>query len=675
MGSLHRFQTLFDAEQHLFVPDSPVWVSRCRLSLDPDRGIRFLQLRMVNCSEKTIRRVFLRVTCYNAAGSRLSRLEMLPLPPSEVLPGRIFGDGLAVRIAQPGAVRVEAFAQRVLFADGTAWDELRPEDALAYAPPEPLRQDDPADDALRLAAAREGLRCAYRYRRQAGVWTCVCGVPNGSRSLRCARCGADRLLLERLAEEPCPVPEQPSRPREEGRQPVFVSEDPAREPVMITEAPEFTPAVQPLRRSSSARDARERSEAGAGEEDGAENSLPAELMPDRHGRRMALAMAALILLALGAFCAYQFLMPWLRYRKAVRAQENGNEVLAAAIFTELGDYRDSALRLSAAAAGRGVGLMEQGRYEEALELFASMPDYASYAADCLYALGVQAYNEGDPELASSYADRLEEAYPDCDKLPLLRQYCDYAWGNRFAAEAAEVQVPSRKLSLYESAVARFRSADCADSAERVTECLYRIACIHMENGELLRPIREFREIEPYRDALDLRLQCMYDYVLLHLTYQDETAMAFLTELADYGNPDAQAILSRLNGEGFDFRVSLPHPDWSDDVVTDLGQVRIDYSIDAVADDGSDILISLICSMPDGRSYRANLNPDGSSSGSVTWAELELPTICEAEGELVISFYDPGLGVGDNPIYTYTFWFAPGNNEPTDVRDKTIVYGG
>ena len=116
-----RFQILSSARQELFSPDSPAWVSRVQLSLDLESGKRLLQTRLVNCSEKQIRQVFLRVICLGARRERLAQLELVPMPGLAAGPGRVFGDDKPVEIPVKGTVFAEVFAQRVRFADGSAW--------------------------------------------------------------------------------------------------------------------------------------------------------------------------------------------------------------------------------------------------------------------------------------------------------------------------------------------------------------------------------------------------------------------------------------------------------------------------------------------------------------------------------------------------------------------------
>ncbi len=126
MAAYQRFQVLSAARQNLFLPDSPVWVSRYQLSRDQESGKRLLQTRMVNCAEKDIQQVFLRVVCFDERRERLTQLELVPIETPRVKPGEVFGDDKLVELSVRGAVFAEVYAQRVRFTDGSAWDETDP---------------------------------------------------------------------------------------------------------------------------------------------------------------------------------------------------------------------------------------------------------------------------------------------------------------------------------------------------------------------------------------------------------------------------------------------------------------------------------------------------------------------------------------------------------------------
>lgn len=662
MATYQRFQTLSAAEQHLFGPESPVLVSRYQLSLDLESGKRLLQVRMVNLSEKRIRQVFLRVVCFDAAHTRLAQMELVPMPVESVLPGRVFGDNRVLELTPQGTSFVEAFAQRVRFYDGSTWDEERDQNYIAFPAPEPVEPEDPAYDRLSASAIAGGVRCDYYYRAQTGLWTCTCGLPNSSRALRCAHCGAKRAWLEKhmnREEQPAPAPA-----REAEKMPERI---PAPEPVVIT----AQPSVRPM---------------SAVEEFGLAGLLHSEPAPapapdpepeperSHAGRTAAIILAVLLFAAAGAFCTFRYLMPFLRYREALTEQSKGNYDRAMELFAELGEYKDSPEQITQTIAKRAFDMMGEGKYEEALAVFDTLEGYESSAADCIYSMGVLAFNDGRLDEAMDCVERLQERFPDYEKLPELRQYCMYSLGNRAAAQAAEQETADGRIKGYEEAIEYFTQANYEDSADRITECRYRIAIEYMGLDALTEAIEAFEQLAGYKQSDDFRKDCMFRYAQAHLENVDEVTMAYLETLAGEGYDGAQALLDRLNGDGFYFRLTEGSQDIPGalvtDTVDDLSQLYIHYSVDYVDEDGA-VLVLLCYTLPDGTSGRGLLNRNRESRGVVGWTEFPFPTDCKTGGMVRLEFYDSMRGDDAEPLEVITFTY---NWQEKEEGDKEEGHG-
>lgn len=650
MRNYHRFQVLSSARQDLFCPESPVWVSRCQLSRDLEGGKRLLQARMVNCSEKTIRQVFLRVVCLGANRERLTQLELVPMQSFSARPGELFGEDRPVEITSRGTVFVEVYAQRVRFSDGSTWDEPDVRGYLAFRA-EPVRPADPHYETLDDRARSGGVRNDCYFRAKPGLWVCTCGMPNTLRRLRCARCGANRLWLEQhmdpnLLDAPAPAraPEPPaSYPMPAPSVtvvPAPIHSDPPAQPTIIVQpAPESETEEEPVSHA---------------------------------GRNTAIVLAVLLFLALGVFFAYRYLAPYLRYREALKEQAAGNYDEAVAIFEDLGEYRDSLDQISESLARKAAGLMGEGKYQEAMELYTSIGGHEERIADCLYSLGVLAFNGQDVETALEYVEQLQDRYPDYDKTATLAQYCYYSLGNRAAAEAAAETDPARRINLYEEASSYFARTDgYEDSNERIRECAYREAQAYRESNEIEEAIGCFGELGDYKDAAQQQLDCMMEYVMQHLEAPDDATYTYLQKLVEANYSDAQNILDRLNGVGFSFEVlwdeqgeALP------DQITDLSKVVIQYSVELRDEQGA-VLVLVLYELPDGRQGRALLNTDRSSAGRRSWTDFPFPANCSADGTVTLTFYDAMLGENAEPLQTVTFSFA--QSQTPEMEDAAASF--
>ncbi|MBR4193181.1 MAG: tetratricopeptide repeat protein [Oscillospiraceae bacterium] len=630
-----RFQILSSARQELFSPDSPAWVSRVQLSLDLESGKRLLQTRLVNCSEKQIRQVFLRVICLGARRERLAQLELVPMPGLAAGPGRVFGDDKPVEIPVKGTVFAEVFAQRVRFADGSAWDEAAVGEYLAFTAV-PVRPADPHYETLSARARSGNVRNDCYFRSQQGLWVCTCGLPNSQRSLRCVRCGADRLWLEKHMDpnlidapppekrpEPAPVPVPAVTVL-----PAPVRSEPAPPPTIIVQTP---PEPEPE---------------------------PTEDPGDRAGRIAALVLALLLCLGIGAFCAVRYLKPWLRYREALQEQAAGNYEQAAAIFKDLGDYRDSPEQIRQSLLRKGLSLMNREKYQQAMEIFESVDRQEPHIADCLYAMGVLAYNDKDPETALEYVEQLRDRFPDYEKTGQLAQYCYYSLGAR-SAEAAGQSGGLEQINAYQTAIDWFvQASDYEDSGERIRECQYRIARAYWEQGDQVEAVLRLDGIQDYKDAAELRHEWMYDYLRDNLDTYPYSAVApdWLNELVEIDYPGAWELYNTINEAACSFYIVDAEGVRLQEAVHDLSEVYIAYYVEPDLRFGA-VPVLACYELPDGREGAAFLNEDHSAEGRRAWKDIPFLTDCETDGTVSLRFYDARVGESGTPLAELNFSYV------------------
>ena len=662
MANFQRFQTISTGPQNLFDPDCPVWVSRCRLSRDLETGKRLLQVRMVNCSDKKITRVFLRVKCADGAGQGLTVLQMVPTPSLLAMPGRAFGDDKIIELPAPETTFVEAFAQRVEFSDQTSWNERSAHHYLAFPAPVQVSAADPDYPKLRELAERGGVRNSYRFHSQKDMWLCTCGQPNGSAVLRCAHCGADRLWLEKHMDpdyrEPAPV--QPAAP--------VPAPVPAPAPVVVPILP-AQPAPAP-RTSAYGAVPPQSVPARPREDDEPERS--------HAGRTLAIILAILLFLSVGGWVAFRELRPYLRYREAEKAVSAGNYEQAELIFKELGDYKNSAARVGEMELNKIRVLMKDGDYEQALQLLdgvRSLEGAGDLRADCYYSLAVLAFNDGDLERTASYTEQLAAEYPDYPELPKLQQYLHYSLGNQAFGEAAKLaDNDPAKIPCFEKAIQEYSQTDYKDSADRLRESRYRIAIVNMNLGRYQDAIQQFTNLGDYLDSQRYRADCMFAYAKTHLEMTDSLTLDYLTELAGEGYDGAQELLDRLNGVGFVFSLTADptvDPRQPLTVASDLSKVYLAYHITPREGAGA-VIVLVVYQLPDGRQGRGVLNSDGSAVGAKRWSDL-FPAECSVGGTVTVSFYDSAVGEGI-PLETLSFDYQPAS-EPEDASGQSPETGG
>ena len=658
MANYQRYQTLSSAEQHLYSPSSPVWVSRCQVSWDIQTQARLLQCRMVNVAEKAITAVYLRVLCRDSQGQDITTLHMVPVTELLVPPGDVFGDDKVITLWPNRTTFVEVCAERVCFSDGAAWNEAETSDYIAIPAPTAVQVQDLNYPRLSKAAREGGAHNEFYFRPLKSVWLCTCGVPNSNQILRCRHCGIERTWLEQnMDPEQAPLPPALPAPKEEPKQPepsapleafdlsTYLKDSPAQQPV----AEEF-----PYIETYPAREENVYEDAPA--------EPPITQKQPKTGRVVAIVLALLLLLGLVSVVAYQQLLgPNATYQKAIEAENAGEYAAAIGLYEELGDYEDCPDRIMICRAQMALDQMRDGNYEQAFsmltelpeEFYEAHPEYAAYPADCLYSAGVVAYNNGDYDAAWSYVSRLSEQYPDYGSTEQLRQCTVYEFGKRAIDAAEETLDYTAKATAYTEAKDWFVQANgYSNSSDMVNLCDYYLADTTYQQaweiGDLngyLRAAEQFAALGSYSDSSQRRLGCLFTYCEDVADLEDPDCARYLDELiaADYpGALELQTSLSVLEATievvytDNDGEKPLPR----ELTIAEMQHVRIRYTIEGAGNGSMQILV--VYTLPGAENGSETLNEDDSRTGEVKIYDF-LPEEATEAGTAKLQFYDSATG--------------------------------
>ena len=116
---LHEMQ-----KQTILQPESPVYIHCSRLCTEKKSGANFLQVRMVNRSDRLVGSIFLGIEGLNPDGTVLFSIREAVIGDCNALPHSVFGENrlLALGCREPSEVRLTV--ERVVFADGMIWRRL-----------------------------------------------------------------------------------------------------------------------------------------------------------------------------------------------------------------------------------------------------------------------------------------------------------------------------------------------------------------------------------------------------------------------------------------------------------------------------------------------------------------------------------------------------------------------
>ncbi len=687
MANYERYQTISSAEQYLYSPSCPVWVSRYQISWDTQSSARLLQCRMVNVSEKSISAVYLRVLCRDAQGQDITTLHLVPITGLYITPGAIFGDDKIVTLWPKRTAYAEIYPERVCFSDDTAWNEQEPMDYLAIPAPSQVQPLDRAYPQLALAAREGGVRNDFYFRQLKNLWLCTCGVPNSNQMPLCRHCGAERAWLEQHMDpenivQPTPVVKEP----EPEPEPAPVAAAPLEkfdlvsylnaEPMQPSAEDEF-PDIQTYPSKEDV------------EDDYYDDEEEEEKKPERSraGRIAAIVLAVLLFLGVGGYLiAKQFLGPYSTYQKAVEAENTAAELVkstselaeqedadkqlireqyesaiggyqdAITLYEEVPDYEDSQERVEACKVQIGLTKMRMGDYEDAYEDLKQFPDYQVYAADCLYSLGVLAYNGGDYDGAWTYVGRLQQEYPDYENLQQLHDCCCYEFGKTELERVNFSSDRSEYPEFYNKAKDWFTQAGSySNSDEMILYCDYYLADLLLQEAEeygdtqrYLDAAEAFRMLGTYSDSDQRRKECLYDYCMAVNNLDDADCARYLTELAAEDYPGAQQLLEELSR--LEVTVDVLYGDNaapSKLLIRQLEDVAIRYHVTGYGT--ATVEITMVYTIPGAGSGRTTLTRDNERFGYFTIYDLfsERPS---EPGEVKLQFFNAETGEEIKTVY-------------------------
>lgn len=654
-----KYRIVNSGTQQLFCDGCPVHVHRWQISEELSDGKRVLQLRLVNTSEKTVSGVWLRLTCMGLDGRNLRTLYSVPLTGLYAVPRELFGED---RILRPGdnlTASVRVTPERVSFTDGTSWNASETDIWCAFPAPVPVAVSDPDAASLRLRAKSRGVRSDYRFAEYESVWCCSCGLPNGSARTQCGYCGADKNWLRANMSAQIAPPSQVSAP----------VRSPAAVPAPVPAAVPVSPAPLPVRRAP-VRPAPVQTVT-------VNRANPAEEKKSGAGVIIGAVLLVLAILAAVVFLTVKYLLPLIvetpeetgaaetapYYTQApaqtvppreteaepaaseetapaqAETQEPETEETAIASVPGVPDAETETERSETSLYNEAVNLMNEQNYAEAYEIFKSLGDFnrsGERAADCLYSMGVLAYNGGDLTSAWSYYQKLAEENPGYANAAVLKQCCCYSFGKN-------------KLNDYDyaSAAEWFANADgYSNSADLVKYCRYQLAVASLNAGDYTSAAEQFAALEDYSDSPQKYQVCLFSYAQAHPDRTDELTLSYLYTLIAQDYAPAQELFDSI----FGWKVKIIANTGPDDKETDLAAVS---SLDGLylhirvdgGEPGEKLEILMSCTMPDGTNSKTVIlrNAEDGTETAISWKSLKLNAGTSATGKMTLKFMDADTG--------------------------------
>lgn len=221
------------------------------------------------------------------------------------------------------------------------------------------------------------------------------------------------------------------------------------------------------------------------------------------------------------------------YQTGVAASSEKLYEVSVPAFTQVGAYKDAAMKLAMDTYALGGQLFDNADYNKSAEVFASMGEFSdapTRANEARYAAaGVSMANGSYDDAAARYA--------------ALGTYSDSADKAKAAAYAAADE--KLEAGSYADAKARFtKLGDYSDSKSKAQECDYRPAMALFNAGNYTEAKTAFVSLGSYSNSADMAREC--DYIpakALYTAKQYQDALNAFTAAKLSGYSDSDAIMN------------------------------------------------------------------------------------------------------------------------------------
>lgn len=257
-------------------------------------------------------------------------------------------------------------------------------------------------------------------------------------------------------------------------------------------------------------------------------------------------------------------IPSIRYKNAEELFSQADYEAAEKIFSELGNYSQSAEYIVKCRYEKASDLMENGNYPEAADAFTSLDGYADsdkLVQECMLKIAEDHMENGEfeaamsvydaagkSELAESAAAERAEKYAESGDFfaaaELAEKYCGSELAEEYFYLGAE---KARGNGDFKTAADCFyRLGNYKNSAALAEECTYEFYCgEYAKNGASEETVRGFYFLGKFKDSEELYLQNAYEYGELCFENGDfASAAAMFRNAASYKDAGGKLYLAR-----------------------------------------------------------------------------------------------------------------------------------
>ena len=321
---------VYESQGRVLIPHVSLVLEKTAIFANSTGEKLFARCIFRSVADKEIMAILVEISCRDDRGNMLGEPFLFQYLDVKARRGATFGQNTPIALPNNAARQIQVYVKKVLLADGTMLTGTE----LAFALPDavPLSKYF-GSDALADQYARETTpKARYVPERGNYYWCCTCGEINSNGDEICRDCGCAR---EQVIEALNPYQLQANMQAFAQQQPLQ-----SQQPVQ-----EF-------------------------------HSVERQDKPQKRRKTPLVAILVSLILVAALTCGVIFFgIPYLNYRSACEALENGKYTTASEAFTELDGFLDSEEKAKEALYEKAQKAMRNGDYASAVQIFQSLGSY------------------------------------------------------------------------------------------------------------------------------------------------------------------------------------------------------------------------------------------------------------------------------------------------------------
>ena len=385
-----RYQTIMKDEVRYYSKNCPACLSSYAILYDHKEKKYIAQLKLKNCSSKTIDSVRLTLRAYNQFGELSEELNNCEYTAVNASSGSEFGAKSLKPLSGSASVkRLGITINNVVFTDGQEWASDEGESMEAKIDVEPLASA-LSDEEIEAYRSLTNPKMQYVPFRCDPSWVCSCGELNYDSSI-CTACGSEKTKVFEFIE------------KEYLRNTILKNKyENALSNKKVGTISSLQQAIAQFEELGNYKDSgsllddckhelvsvqRAEEDKKREEERQAEiRKLEAEEKAKKNKKTVIILATVAVICLTGVFISTNVIIPNSKYNAAVTLMENGDYDEAIEAFKALGDYKDSTQKIEECNSKKlednysaAITLMENGDYDKAIKAFEALGNYKDSA--------------------------------------------------------------------------------------------------------------------------------------------------------------------------------------------------------------------------------------------------------------------------------------------------------